>query len=70
MNEKLNQQYFAAKKIHKEGYRKRKLTFKGALFNLTLTFALVFITSLLQESCDRKIKENKALQTIETSTKK
>lgn len=70
MNDKLNQQYFEAKKTHKEGYRKKKLTFKRALINLMLTFVLIFISSLLQESCDRKIAKNKASQTIETSTKK
>ena len=68
MNEKLNQQYFEAKKTHKEGYRKKKLTFKRVILNLTLTFVLIFITSLLQESCQRKIKENQSLQTIEETT--
>jgi len=67
MNEKLNQQYFEAKKTHKEGYRKKRLTFKRVLLNLTLTFVLIFISSLLQESCNRKIEENKASETIEIS---
>lgn len=70
MNEKLNQQYFEAKKTHKEGYRKRKLTFKRVFINLILTFVLIFITSLLQESCDRKIKDNEASHAYETSTEK
>jgi hypothetical protein len=68
MNEKLNQQYFAAKKTHKRGYRKRKLTFKRVLINLILTFVLIFIYSLLQESCERKIEENRTSYTIKKST--
>jgi len=67
---KLNKQYFETKKKHKEGLKKRKLTFKRAAINSILTLLLIWGSSILQKSCKQRIEENERKELQIESNKK
>jgi len=55
---KLNDEYFKAKKIYKEDYKKRKITFRQRILNIIITALLLSIVHYFQKGCSRRIKEN------------
>jgi len=67
---KLNEEYFKNKKIYKENYKKRKLTYKQRAINILITAILLFFVHLLQQQCSQKIKENEKQYNLEHKSNK
>jgi len=65
MPDKLNEQFFKTRKIYRENYTRKKLSFKRKLFNILVAFILVFIIDSLYKNCQRKISENNNLSIVE-----
>jgi len=63
---KLNDEYFEAKKIYKENYKKRKITYKQRIFNIVITALLISIVHYFQKGCSRRIKENEEKYKLQT----
>ena len=58
MNNKLNQQYFKTKNLHKKNYRKRKLTTKQKLINICIVAIIIMMYNLVAKKCENKIQKN------------
>ncbi len=56
---KLNDDYFTTRRNHRENFKKKKLTFKKGILNLSITFALIIVVNFLLEQCHNKIENNK-----------
>lgn len=59
MSKRLNEEYFKTKAKHKAGYRKKPLTFKRALINLSITIVLIYLLGLLLNYLSKRIEQNK-----------
>ena len=58
MNNKLNQQYFKTKNLHKKNYIKKKLTTKRKLINICIVAIIIMMYNLVAKKCENKIQEN------------
>ena len=59
MSSRLNKEYFDTKRKHKESYRKKKLTFKKAIFNLIITFVIIVLYNIFNNYLSKKAEQNK-----------
>ncbi|MDX8552869.1 hypothetical protein MK851_04410 [Tenacibaculum sp. 1B UA] len=59
MSSRLNKEYFDTKRKHQEGYRKKKLTLKKVIFNLTITLVILFLYNIFYNYLSKKTEENK-----------
>ncbi|APD07044.1 hypothetical protein UJ101_01528 [Flavobacteriaceae bacterium UJ101] len=56
-SEKLNEQYFEAKKRFKNK-KKKKLTFKRVIINVVIFFLLIIVYNFLYKECSNRIYKN------------
>ncbi|WP_028890578.1 hypothetical protein [Tenacibaculum sp. 47A_GOM-205m] len=59
MSSRLNKEYFETKRKHKEDYRKKKFTFKKAIFNLIITFIIIILYNIFNYYLSKKTEQNK-----------